>query len=85
MRKHIISLGKKILGWPQSKPHIIFALRRVGLYTPARKLFFLIKPSDTRLITEELGHLAVRELMQEIQAELDQVSTENSVVFFKKT
>lgn len=81
MRKYIVPLFKKILQWPQSKPFIILSLHKLGMYEPTKRLFLYLNPTYTVLITEELGHLEAREIMNEIQIKLDKTTESDSVIY----
>lgn len=83
MRTHLIFIGKKILYWPHSKPHVLSLLHRLGLYTIAKKIYLYVRVPQTALSTEKLGHLEARVLMEQVQEILEQSDCSSSVIFLK--
>ena len=85
MRKFISILINQVFNWPESKPVILGITHKLGIYGPAKALYLFLKPSINMDYSEvDPSYLATKELMTQIQEELNHSTSDNPIIFLNK-
>jgi hypothetical protein len=86
MQEQLISLIKKMLHWPQSRPYILKLLHRLGLHKITKKTYLLLRSRHLSTLSQNPNtRLATQDLMEQVQAELKNKSSTHAIVFLRKS